>query len=160
MELKKYSDFRNNESADKFVMSGRDNDLELEEVVWAVFPKDDNIRPLKVIIDLMRMTLKLQSLTINEMESLKLKNSDGIVNSYNFDRSMTFDSDGTYHVVGVDKIKLFSNVIDAREFVEAKTDADFIRREGHYYILSLREARGIIAKALGVNSKLIQLEIQ
>lgn len=159
MELKKYSDFRKNESADKFVISDRDSDLELEEVVWAVFPKDDHIRPLKVVIDLMRMTMKLLSLSIEEMERLKLKNIDDIVNSYNFDRSITFDADGTCHVTGVDKIKMFSNLTDAREFVEAKTDADFIRREGHYYVLSVKEAQGIIAKTLGVNSKLIQIEI-
>jgi len=167
MELREYSEFRNNETSDKFVTINDVNDVndgctelvDLKKITWAVFPKNDKIHPFVIYLDPMKVKLTLEALTYTQMDRLHLSNVSDIVNNP-FDRELSFDlnNNNAYHVQGVDKIKLFSNLDDAREFVKCKTDADFVRRKGNYYVLSIREAQNLIGKTLNVSPRLVVIE--
>lgn len=165
MELKTYNDFRENDTIDKFlIIDSREYGLDgilssIDKIVWVVFPKPNKIYPMEITLDPMLLKLSISTISIENMNNFKLNNNDLIGWNNSFDRSMKFDENGNYHIECVDKIKIFSTYADAKKFIECKSDKDFVKRDGNYYVFSVREAQNVIAKALNINNpRLVVIE--
>lgn len=164
MEIKKYQDFRENDVHDKLLImdsgeDGLDGVLDkIEQVVWVVFPRPNYIYPMELTLDPMMMRMTLSPISISNVNKFKLSGNNSISWNDTFDRNVTFDEDGTYHVQGVDKIKMFTKYEDAKEFIECKTDKDFVKKDGNYYVFTIREAQNLIGKTLKVNPRLVVIE--
>ena len=130
-----------------------------DKLVYVVFPKKDKIYPMYFNMDILHMKLSLACMSLSFLNNLERMHGTDYLSTNNFDRKVYFDEYKNLIVEGVDKIKIFSTYSEAVDFVEVKTDKDFIRTDDKgNYLFTKRQAKELIAKILETKSSMIKLE--